>query len=135
LVTYRKKEGPLMRHWDDVGKLQKGQFLPPPLSLSMSMTPLCLSLFTWLWPTPHQPLAHFLADCHLFLVGLAKFLLVWLISSKPFIRSFFIALMMEAVRTCETLIYFSETTQHYIPVVCYLQDIICLNSRFIVCNF
>jgi hypothetical protein len=36
----------------------------------------------------------------------------------------FIALLMEAVRISEMLVYFNDTTQHFIPEGCYLQVMI-----------
>jgi hypothetical protein len=73
LDTYRKKEGPLMRHWDDVGKLQKGQFLPPPppLSLSFHVHDTSLSLSVYLTGPP--PINHWLTSSLI----VTSFSLVW----------------------------------------------------------
>jgi hypothetical protein len=42
----------------------------------------------------------------------------------------FIALMMEAVYTSETSVYFKKTTQHYIPEGCGLHTYCCENLKY-----
>jgi hypothetical protein len=66
---------------------------------------------------PYLPSARFLTCRHPFPIGQLKF--TWTANSYitcyPFMHSLFITLMMETVRTCETLVNFNMTTRRYIP--------------------